>query len=195
MEAAVTPGVKPQRADAKRNRERIVVAASEVFARQGVDAPMEEVARVAEVGVGTLYRHFPTKQSLLGELLAERFRRFGVEAARALEEVVDPWEAFAGTLRHNAEQASRDVGLQDALFRAEVSWERVAEPLAALRATTTEIIRRGQAAGAIRADLTIDDVPLMMCGVSSTMANSHPDGTPMDWRRHLELLLDGVRAH
>lgn len=194
MEAVTTPGPRPKRADAQRNRKRIVVAAREVFANQGIDAPMEEVARVAEVGVGTLYRHFPTKQSLLGELLAERLRVFGAEAARALEEVADPWEAFAGTLRHNAEQASRDVSLQDALFRADVSWEPVAEPLAALRATTTEIIRRGQAAGAIRADLKIDDVPLMMCGVSSTMANCHPDGTPMDWRRHLELLLDGVKA-
>ena len=56
-----------------------------------------------------------------------------------------------------------------------------------------EIIDRGQAAGVIRADLTVDDIPVMMCGVSSTMANQHPDGQPMDWRRHLELLLDGCK--
>lgn len=188
------PGPRPKRADAQRNRERIVAAAREVFGGQGIDAPMEEVARVAEVGVGTLYRHFPTKQSLLGELLAERFRLFGAQAQRTLEEVADPWEAFAGTVRSNAELTSRDVGLQDALFRGDVSWEPVAEPLAALRSTMTEIISRGQATGAIRVDLTVDDMPVIMCGVCSTMANTHPDGTPMDWRRHLELLLDGAKA-
>lgn len=154
---------------------------------------MEEIARVAEVGVGTLYRHFPTKQALLGELLAERFRLFLDEATRALDAEADPWEAFAGTLRHNAELTSRDVGLQDALFRGEVAWEPVAETLAHLGETMRAIIERGQRAGAIRPDFGVDDVPVMMCGVCSTMANSHPDGTPMDWRRHLELLLDGAK--
>lgn len=193
MEATTAPAAKPKRADAQRNRERILVAAKRVFAEQGTEASMEEVGRVAEVGVGTLYRHFPTKQALLGELLAERFRLFNAEAVRALESVDDPWEAFAGTLRRNAEHAAQDVGLQDALFRGEASWEPVAEPLAALREAMSEIIRRGQQTGVVRADLTVDDIPLMMCGVSSTMANTHPDGTQMDWRRHLELLLDGVK--
>ena len=186
-------GARPKRADAQRNRERILAAAKTTFAEQGAEAAMEEVARVAEVGVGTLYRHFPTKQALLGELLAERFRVFGAEAERALETIDDPWEAFAGTLRSNAEYASRDIALQDALFRGEASWEPVAEPLGALRATMTEIIERGQAAGAIRADFTVDDIPLMMSGVSSAMANVHPNGEAMDWRRLLDLLLDGVK--
>jgi len=182
------------RADAQRNRDRILVAAKAVFAEQGTEAPMEEVGRIADVGVGTLYRHFPTKRALLGELLAERFRLFHSEAARALESEEDPWEAFAGTLWRNAESAALDVGLQDALFRGEGSWEPVAEPLAALSEAMAEIIRRGQEAGVIREDLTVSDIPMMMCGVSSIMANTHPDGTPMDWRRHLELLLDGVKT-
>jgi len=181
------------RADAQRNRDRILAAAKAVFAEQGTEAPMEEVARLADVGVGTLYRHFPTKQALLGELLAERFRLFHAEAVRSLESVDDPWEAFAGTLRRNAELAAMDVGLQDALFRGDASWAPVAEPLAALKETMSEIIRRGQAAGVIREDFTSADIPVMMCGVSSTMANTHPDGTAMDWRRHLELLLDGLK--
>lgn len=188
------PGVRPKRADAQRNRERILAAAKEVFGEQGAEASMEEVGRVAEVGVGTLYRHFHTKQVLLGDLLAERFRLFHAEAAQALESENDPWEAFAGTLRCNAESASLDVGLQDALFRGDVSWELAAEPLAALTEAMSEIIRRGQKAGVIRSDFTVSDIPVMMCGVSSTIANCHPDGTPMDWRRHLELLLDGVKT-
>ena len=194
MKAPAISAAKPKRADAQRNYARILSAAKQVFAESGSEAAMEEIARVAEVGVGTLYRHFPTKQALLGELLAERFRVFGAEAERALETIEDPWEAFAGTLRANAEYASRDVALQDAMFRGEASWEPVAEPLAALRAAMTEIIERGKAAGAIRADFTVDDIPLMMCGVTSAMANAHPSGEPMDWRRHLELLLDGVRT-
>ncbi len=193
MGATPTAAAKPKRADAQRNRERILTAAKAVFAEQGTDAPMEEVARVADVGVGTLYRHFPTKQALLGELLAERFRLFHTEAVRALESVDDPWEAFAGTLWRNAEYAALDVGLQDAMFRGEGSWERAAEPLGQLSEAMGEIIRRGQEAGVIREDFTVSDIPLMMCGVTSAMANTHPDGRKMDWRRHLELLLDGVK--
>ena len=193
MGATPTVAAKPKRADAQRNRERILTAAKAVFAEQGTDAPMEEVARVADVGVGTLYRHFPTKQALLGELLAERFRLFHTEAVRALESVDDPWESFAGTLWRNAEYAALDVGLQDAMFRGEGSWERAAEPLGQLSEAMGEIIRRGQEAGVIREDFTVSDIPLMMCGVTSAMANTHPDGRKMDWRRHLELLLDGVK--
>ncbi|MBA3358063.1 MAG: TetR/AcrR family transcriptional regulator [Thermoleophilaceae bacterium] len=193
MEALTAPGAKAKRADAQRNRERILAAAHEVFADHGADASMEEVARGAAVGVGTLYRHFPTKRILLGGLLAERFRRFHAVAAEALASEPDPWEAFAGTLRRNAEMVSRDVAVQDALFRGDAAWEQAEEPRDQLIEVTAELIRRGQAAGVIRADLTVADVPMMMCGVGSTMANAYPDGTPMDWRRHLELLLDGVK--
>lgn len=182
-----------QRADARRNREQIVAAAKDVFAELGTDAPMEEVARRSDVGVGTLYRHFPTKRALMGELLAQRFRIFLATAREARDSIDDPWEAFAGVLMANAEYASGDVALQGALSRDEVPWDAAAEPLAELQEVFSEIIARGQRAGAIRPDLRITDIPVIMCGVCATMGNRRPDGEAMDWRRFLELMLDGAR--
>ena len=89
--SAQTP--KPQRADARRNRERILEAARVVFAEQGAEAQMDDVARAAGVGVGTVYRHFPQKDALMGELVASKFRTFADNAEIALT-VADPLEAF-----------------------------------------------------------------------------------------------------
>ena len=110
---------KPLRADARRNRERIIAAARTVFAERGVEAQMDDVAREAGVGVGTVYRHFPHKEALLGELVAAKFRAFGDNAERALE-VEDPWEAFAGLLRANAELCVRDIEIGRASCRERV---------------------------------------------------------------------------
>src|SRR5215212_9642576 len=89
---------RPQRADARRNRERIVDAARELFAEQGHNAQMDDVARRAGVGVGTVYRHFPTKSDLLGELMAAKFRGHA-EAARRWAQEPDAWTGFEGFLR------------------------------------------------------------------------------------------------
>jgi len=194
MEASVAATGRPQRADARRNRERILAAAKEAFAGGGVDTPMEVLARRAGVGVGTLYRHFPTKEALVGELLAEKFRLL-LEGARAALAVEDPWEAFAGTLRRNAELMAADAAVQDALMRAdmEAAWTYAAEPREELKRTLAITIDRARAAGAIRDDFTIDDIPMLMCGLSSTMGSCSPDGA-FDWRRHLEIILAGIRA-
>jgi len=182
---------RPLRADARRNRERILAAAKVAFAEAGVQAQMEDVARRAGVGVGTVYRHFPTKEALMGELLAEKFRMLLATAKDALE-IEDPWEAFAGTLRRNAELTAADAAVQDAITRAEVDWSYAEEARDELVATFDVTVRRAQAAGVVRPDFTVEDVPMIMCGVCSTMARG--EKTDWDWRRHLELLLDGIRA-
>ena len=192
MEASVAPAGRPQRADARRNRERIVTAARTAFAEAGVHAQMEDVARRAGVGVGTVYRHFPTKEALIGELLAQKFRLL-LEGAREALDVEDPWEAFAGTLRRNAELMAVDAAVQDALMRVEADWSYAEEAREELKATFAITIDRAKAAGVIRDDFTIDDVPMLMCGLSSTMA-AGPHAATFDWRRHLELMLDGIRA-
>ena len=115
------------RADARRNRERIVAAARSAFEEAGMDAQMEDVARRAGLGVGTLYRHFPTKEALIGELLAEKFRLL-LEGARDALEIEDPWEAFAGTLRRNAELMAADAAVQDVLRRSEADWSYAEGP-------------------------------------------------------------------
>jgi AcrR family transcriptional regulator len=185
---STTPSDRPQRADARRNRERILVAARAVFERQGAEAQIDDIARAAGVGVGTVYRHFPHKDALLGELLIQKFRGFADNAERALE-VDDPWEAFAGLLRTNAEFCAGDIGVQQALARGPAAWEYAAPEIDRLRATASRLITRAQDAGVMRPDFSVDDIPMLMCGLSSTM------GVPgYDWRRHLEILLAGLRT-
>lgn len=186
--------IRPQRADARRNRERILVAAKKVFAEIGSEAHMDVVARRAGVGVGTLYRHFPTKEDLLGELVAEQFAAFTEQARASLETVDDPWEALAGTLRANAQMASENVAVQHAITGSEVNWERVEAIREELLEVTAQLIANGHEAGVVRDDLEVSDIPTVMCGVCSTMNMPRPDGTAPDWRRHLEILLDGLRA-
>ena len=192
MEVSRPPTGRPLRADARRNRERILSAAKIAFAEAGVHAQMEDVARRAGVGVGTVYRHFPTKEALIGELLAQKFRLL-LEGAREALHVDDPWEAFAGTLRRNAELMAADATVQDALMRVEADWSYAEEARDELKATFAIVVERAKAAGVIRDDFTIEDVPMLMCGLCSTMA-AGPPGEAFDWRRHLELMLDGIRA-
>ncbi|MGI9095512.1 MAG: TetR/AcrR family transcriptional regulator [Thermoleophilaceae bacterium] len=192
MEAPTEPAERPLRADARRNRERILTAAKTAFAEAGVHAQMEDVARRAGVGVGTVYRHFPTKEVLIGELLAQKFRLL-LQGAREALDVEDPWEAFAGTLRRNAELMAADAAVQDALMRAEADWSQAEAARQELKRTFAIVIDRAQAAGVVRDDFTIDDVPMLMCGLSSTMA-AGPPGEAFDWRRHLEFILDALRA-
>ena len=185
---ATPPSARPLRADARRNRERIVHAAREVFARQGGDAQIDDIARAACVGVGTVYRHFPHKDALLGELVAERFRIMADNAEHALE-VEDPWEAFAGMLRTNAQFCAGEIGVQQALSRGPDAWEYAAPEIERLRDTAAEIIVRAQRAGVMRRDFIVDDIPMLMAGLSSTMAVPG-----YEWRRHLEIILAGIRA-
>jgi AcrR family transcriptional regulator len=182
------PSERPLRADARRNRERIVAAARAVFTRQGGDAQIDDIARAARVGVGTVYRHFPHKEALLGELLVERFRLMADNAERALE-IEEPWEAFAWLLRTNAQFCAGQVGVQQALVRGPDAWEYAAPELDRLRETATRLIVRAQRAGVMRPDFSVDDIPMLMAGLTTTMAVPG-----YDWRRHLEIILAGIRA-
>src|SRR5580693_7199823 len=103
------------RADARRNRERILQSARAAFAESGVDAQIDDVARHAGVGVGTVYRHFPTKQALLTELVRQTFRLFTDWAREALEADEEPFALIEGLLRRIAETAAGDAGVQYAL--------------------------------------------------------------------------------
>ena len=169
MTAPDTQTPKPLRADARRNRERIIAAARTVFAERGVEAQMDDVAREAGVGVGTVYRHFPHKEALLGELVAQKFRAFGDNAERALA-VEDPWEAFAGLLRANAELCVRDVGMQEALARTPEAWRLADAEFQRLDALANQLVARAQAAGVLRPDFAVAEIPMLMSGLYTTMA-------------------------
>ena len=95
---------RPLRADARRNRERILQSAREVFAECGTDAQIDDIAQRAGVGVGTVYRHFPTKEALMAELVRQKFRRFAAGARDALQRDGEPFAVFADLLRRNADE-------------------------------------------------------------------------------------------
>ncbi len=179
------------RADAQRNRERIMAAGRELFAREGPQVQMDEIAAHAGVGIGTLYRHFPTKEALLTAMVRERFQGFA-EIARRAEDIADPLEALESVMRSSGEVVEGDMGFQLAMMGAnELEWEGIEEQKAALAKVVTRIIARAIAAGAVRDDFAFDDFAMLMCGITSTM---YFQPGSANWRRHLELMLRGVCA-
>jgi AcrR family transcriptional regulator len=178
------------RADARRNRERIMSAGRELFARLGPDAQMDEIAAHAGVGIGTVYRHFPTKEALLTEMVRVRFKEFSEIAVSA--EHLDPWDALENVMRRSAEAVEGDSGFQLAMMGSnELEWEGIEEQKAALAEVVTRIISRAVAAGVVRDDFSFEDFGMVMCGITATMY--YKPGSA-DWRRYMELVLQGVCA-
>jgi AcrR family transcriptional regulator len=182
---------RPLRADARRNRERVLEAARAVFADHGHEAQMDEIARRAKVGVGTVYRHFPTKEALTAALVADSFRRIGDRLEAAIAEDGDPWEAFTGVLWFGAELMAGNRGLTEALGVMPTAPADM-PGVERVHAAMDLLIGRAQEAGALRPDLCVDDIPMIMCGVGA--ATRKPHSCPDSWRRHLSIVLDGMRA-
>jgi AcrR family transcriptional regulator len=183
---------RPLRADARRNLERILASARALFAERGPGAQMEDIAAHAGVGIGTLYRRFPTKEALVTELVRERFQEFGVIAAEC-EGIEGPYDALATMMRRHGEAVEDDVAFQLAMMNLnEFEWEGIEQDKAALNAVVARIIERAQSAGEVRADLRAEDYGMMMCGITATM---HFLGRSHEWRRHLDLILAGLKPN
>jgi AcrR family transcriptional regulator len=182
---------RPLRADARRNRERVVVAAGVVFAEQGSDAQMDDVAKRAGVGVGTVYRHFPTKEALIEALAMDRFEKILAVGREALLNP-DPWAAFEGALWAGAELTAADRSFTEIV--GELSGPMpLPEPLqSAINDTYGELMRRAQASGDLRTDLVLDDIPMVMCGIGFGARKTH--GCHDAWKRHISIVIDGLRA-
>lgn len=175
------------RADARRNREKVLRAARVCLARDGLDAQMEEIARRAKVGVGTVYRHFPTKDDLVAALAAERFKHLAELARGALEDS-DPWQGFCELLRDSAEIQIADRALSEALLeRSEVMKEN-AEKVHLLE-LVGELMEKAKGTGALRADAEPEDVPMLICALGGAA-----EMPMMSWERYLAIAIDGLRA-
>lgn len=189
LSTAPSSSERPLRADARRNHERILAAAQLEFAASGGEAQMDAIAARAGVGVGTVYRHFPTKEALVTQLIRARFEEFVVSAQAALA-IEDPWAAFSSLMYANAEHCAADAGTQYAFQQIDPAVApRLAEETG-LSALAQELIDRGQTAGVIRPDFSAADIGMVMCGVASAMSQGDP---AWDWRRHLGFVLDGLR--
>jgi AcrR family transcriptional regulator len=182
---------KPLRADARRNREKVLAAARAVFAEDGVDAQMDDVAQCAGLGVGTVYRHFPTKEALVNALSDELFAVIAVHS-RTLLTLDDPWEAFTRAMWFGAEKTAGDRAFTEILAAMRGNPARTCPGKEDLLETTAELMDRCKAAGVMREDVMVEDVGLLMCGVGSASQMEHP--VPDAWRRHLAIMLDGLRA-
>jgi AcrR family transcriptional regulator len=181
------------RRDAQRNRDAILTAARQVFCDQGLEAPLEEIARRAGVGIATLYRRFPSRVELLDEVLADTLQAHIDLAERALA-MDDPWEGFCFYLEETCRLQATDRGLNDAMgmrFPRATGLEATRRRLFDL---VGQLIARAQGAGQLRADLTQEDLALVAWANSRILQAVRAAGAPDAWRRHLALLLDGFRA-
>ena len=184
--------IRPPRADAVRNRAAVVEAARKVMARKGLEAGIDEIARVAKVGVGTVYRHFPTKDDLVVALAQRRFQLLADYAREALEED-EPAEAFERFLYRAGELQASDQALSEVMRGYENVMPDAAEE-AGLLELTREVLARAQKSGAIRKDVEAEDIPMVMCGIGTTTNHPAPFIGEGSWRRFLAIVLDGMRA-
>jgi AcrR family transcriptional regulator len=180
-----------QRADARRNHEKVLAAARRQFARCGLDAQMDEIARDAGVGVGTVYRHFPTKEDLLQALADARFEGLA-QAGRDSLEAEDPWQGFVEFMTYSARVMAEDRALSEAMDQRPALCGQAADKVEMLTVTGA-VVARAQASGQLREDIVAEDVPSLICGLGrSARANA---GRPaMSWQRHLDIILAGLRA-
>jgi AcrR family transcriptional regulator len=179
---------RPRRADAERNRARILAAASELFAERGLDASMPELAERAGVGVGTVYRAFPDKEHVVSAVIAERFRWLTREIDAATE-AEDPWTAFTDVVWKAAALHYKDRAFHQCLPQA-LDLPDISEARRRTLDGFQRLIERAQAAGALRADVVAEDIPMLLAGVGL----SRSSGKGVSWERHLALLIDGLRA-
>jgi AcrR family transcriptional regulator len=192
--ASIPAAPSPIRADARRNRERIVEAARVAFAEHGPEAQIDDIARRAGVGVGTVYRHFPTKDALIGELIRLKLTAIRDRARRKLAEGGDPGEAFRSFLREQAEAIAEDAAQQRMIWaETEEAMAQVVPLHYEVGEAVGELIARAKEAGAVRSDLEVDDIRTLMCGLGAIMAVDARSVMRFDWRRQLAFMLDGLR--
>jgi AcrR family transcriptional regulator len=178
---------RPKRADARRNYDKLVAAAREAFAEDGTSAPLEEIAQRAGVGIGTLYRHFPTRQALLEAVYVDE-----VEAmARSAADLADlpPWDALSQWLHRYVGFAATKRALAEALLEtADADSDVLLSCRTALSSAGTALIERAQQAGVVRPDATFSDIGRLVGGIAMV-----PTVDPEQKERMLTLALDGLR--
>jgi len=180
----------PLRADARRNRAKLLEAAERVLTEKGPGAPTDEIAKAAGVGIGTLFRHFPTKEALLEGVFAARLRRLTDEAAR-LATTPGGLEAF---LRHAVEQAEVKNALAGLLTSAGVDVTAAVDGVRDdLMTAMGSLLRNAQDSGAVRRDLRVADLIGLLAGASRAIEYAASDVSSRE--RIMAVIIDGLRPH
>ncbi|RKR92577.1 TetR family transcriptional regulator [Micromonospora pisi] len=181
--ASGTLSHRPKRADARRNYEKLVAAARTAFGEEGVSASLEDIARRAEVGIGTLYRHFPTRRELFEAVYIDEVEAVSRSAADLSGE--PPWEALVGWLRRLVDYIGTKRALAEELIHDSEIFRRCRDEV---YAAGQPLLERAQTAGVVRSDTNIDDVMRLVSGITLVKVTE-----PAQLERVLNLALDGLR--
>jgi AcrR family transcriptional regulator len=184
--------VKALRSDARRNRERLVASARELFAAHGVDVPVEDITHHAGLGMGTLYRHFSTKEELLDAVLEDAFAEL-IAVAEQAAAAADAWAGFTGFLERALAAHAINRGLKDVLAARGQGAQRAEAMRTQIRPLLRRLIQRAQEQGTLRSDFKPEDLPLVFW-TADRVIDRTTAVAPDYWRRFLGLLLDGLRA-
>lgn len=184
---AVTEATRA-RSDARRNRERLVSAARELFASAGLDVPAREVARSAGVGAGTLYRHFPTRDDLVDAVLEDACEELVAIVEAALAET-DPWRGFTRYVEDALVLYARNRGLKDAIEAQTQGCERIRRLGSRMRPLTAKIVARAHDAGVLRRDFAVGDIKVVLAA-----SDRAAEVDPRLSQRYLGFVLDGLRS-
>lgn len=181
---------RPLRADAVRNREKILAAAAIVFAERGLEASLDDIAHEAGVGVGTLYRRFPDKDALVDALFENAVEEIASLALRA-SEAENSWDGLVWFLEQILQRQCANRGLRDAVVGSASGRGRIAEATRRVSPVIAGLVRRAQRDGYLRADVVEADFTILESMVSSLGALTSPS-SPELWRRYLTIILDGL---
>lgn len=193
MSEILPPSDRPLlRRDAERNRRRILAAARKLIAERGLGVGYEEIAREADVGVGTVYRRFPTRDGLFHELFYDRVGAVVRIAEEALA-VEDPWEGLCRFMRRDFELQSSDRGLREFMLGRADSTELRQRSRERIQPLVAKLVERAHAAGRLRADVGQGDIEIILAMVGGLIdASIHVE--PDLWRRYLAIVLDGIQS-
>jgi AcrR family transcriptional regulator len=183
---------KPLRKDAERNRRRILEAAAEVFGERGLSATLDAVAERAGVGVGTVYRRFPDKETLVDALFEDRIEEIRAIAEEALA-IEDPWDALVAFMERALALHCDDRALKELVFSTAHGQDRVAHARERIKPAVGRIFERAHASGRLRPDVDVNDLPILQLMVTAVIDYAQ-DAAPGVWRRYLAVMLDGLRA-
>ena len=180
---------RPLRADAARNREKILAAASRVFAERGLDATLDDIAEAADVGVATVYRRFPDKDALVLALFEDAIDDLAALAARAGASE-NSWEGFVSFLEVMLERQCDNRGLRDVFAGSPYAQERMEAAKQRIGPAFSALVARAQADGYLRGDVTEADILAIEMMISSLGGAKDEDAAL--WRRYLALALDAL---